>query len=338
MKQRIAALIVLSVLSSPVIAGEIVFKNGDRLTGKIVSAEGGKLTIESAVAGTVIVDMANVQTFSTDEPIEMHLSDGTVLKQQVSTSPTEGTIATAESDAMAAQEIAVANVTEINPPPVKWTGSVNAGALLTRGNSETDQVSIGFDAMRRAEKDRISAAGQYLYGRQEDPDSGDEQTTTDNWFLAGKYDYFINEKLYWFTGARIERDRIADLDLRFTPSAGLGYQWHESEVWNFNTEAGLAWVYEDFENDDSNSYFAARFAYHYDRAINDKVKFIHNLEYIPSIEDIEEFNLNTDAGLRIALTDQMFNELKVEWRHDSEPAPGADENDLRYIIAIGWQF
>lgn len=319
-------------------AGEIVFKNGDKLTGKITAMDAGKLTIESAVAGTVIVNMSDVQTFSTDEPVELHLSDGTVIKQQVATAPAEGTIATAGSGAIASQQIAIADVAKINPPPVKWTGSIRAGALLTRGNSETDQVSIGFDALRRAEKDRISAAGQYLYGRQEDSDTGDEETTTDNWYLAGKYDYFFNEKLYWFTGARIERDRIADLDLRFTPSTGLGYQWHESDVWNFNTEAGVAWVYEDFANADSNDYFAARLAYHYDRAINDKVKFIHNVEYIPSVEDIKEFNLNADAGLRIALTDKMFNELKVEWRHDSEPAPDADKNDMRYIIAIGWQF
>jgi len=333
----IAPSIIAVCLAAPLFGGEVVFKNGDKLTGKVTALDGGKLTIESAVAGTITVDMANVSTFSTDEPVEIHLNDGTVLKQAVTTSPTEGSIATTQGS-IDAQDVAIADIAKINPPPVKWTGSIQAGALITRGNSKTDNVSVGFDAMRRAEKDRITASGLYLYGRQEDPNTGDDSTTTDNWYLTGKYDYFLTEKLYWFSALRVERDRIAALDIRITPSTGLGYQWIESDDMNFNTEAGLAWVYEDFENAESNDYFAARAAYHFDKKINDKVDFIHNLEFIPSLEDISEFNLNTDAGLRVALTEKMFSEFKIEWRYDSEPAPGADKNDLRYIVGIGWQF
>ena len=51
-----------------------------------------------------------------------------------------------------------------------------------------------------------------------------------------------------------------------------------------------------------------------------------------------DFNLNADLGLRAQLTEKMFGEFKVEWRHDASPAPGADENDLRYTIGVGWKF
>jgi hypothetical protein len=204
-KHIIIVLIALAVIAPAALnAGEIIFKNGDRLTGKITSMADGKMTIETELAGTITVDIANVRTFSTDEPVEMHLNDGTVLKQPVTTAPVEGTVATSGSDAIAAQQVEIADVTTINPPPVKWTGALSAGVLITQGNSETSQVSVNFDAMRRAEKDRITAAGQYLHGRQEDPDTGEDETTTDNWFVSGKYDYFVSEKLYWFTALRVE--------------------------------------------------------------------------------------------------------------------------------------
>ena len=332
--------VLIMLLSLPAFGGEIVFKNGDKLTGKVKQLADGKLTIETDMAGTITIDMANVRTFSSDEPLEMHLSDGTVVKQPVAAAEEEGTIRT-QGGVIEAQQVPLAQVSAINPAPpapVKWTGSVKAGALLTRGNSETDQVSVGFDASRRSEKDRINFLGEYLYGRQADPDTGEDDTTTDNWKVSGKYDYFVTEKLYWYTGVLAERDRIAELDLRLTPSGGLGYQWVERDDMNFNTEAGVAWVYEDFRNADSNDYWALRFAYHLDKKVNERVSLIHNVEYIPSVEDLDEFNLNADAGLRVMLTDKFFNELKVEWKHDSEPAPGAEKNDLRYVISLGYEF
>ncbi len=64
-------------------ADEIIFKNGDRLTGKIEQLVEGKLVFKSDVAGTVTVDISNIQTLSSDAEIKIHLKDGTVLNQKV---------------------------------------------------------------------------------------------------------------------------------------------------------------------------------------------------------------------------------------------------------------
>jgi hypothetical protein len=34
----------------------------------------------------------------------------------------------------------------------------------------------------------------------------------------------------------------------------------------------------------------------------------------------------------------MFAEFKAEWKHDSTPAPGAEHNDVRDIVGVGWNF
>jgi hypothetical protein len=77
-------------LAGPVAADEILFLNGDRLTGKIVSADGGKLTIKTENAGDVTVDLAKVKTFSTDEPIVLKSGD-TTLRSKV-TGGADGTV------------------------------------------------------------------------------------------------------------------------------------------------------------------------------------------------------------------------------------------------------
>jgi hypothetical protein len=66
---------------------------------------------------------------------------------------------------------------------------------------------------------------------------------------------------------------------------------------------------------------------------------VHNVEYLPSVTDpAGDFNLNADAGLRAMLTKSMFAEMKIEWKHDSTPAPDAEKNDLRYTLGLGWNF
>lgn len=323
---------------APAIADEILFNNGDRLTGTILSAADGKLKLKTAVAGEVTVDLKDVKTFTTDQPITIELKDGNVIKDKVSAATTQNAVQTAGTGAVAAQDVDLTLVEKLNSPPVKWTGSLVAGAIISSGNTESENYNISFDAVRRADVDRLSFGAGYFFGRQTDPDTGIESTTTDNWFVQGKYDYFFTEKFYGYANARVERDRIAALDLRFTPGVGVGYQWVESADFNFNTEAGITWVYEDYETGDSESHFAARFAYHVDKKINDKVKLFHNLEYLPSLEDIEDFNVTADAGLRATLTANMFGEAKVEWRYDATPAPGAEKNDLRWVLGVGWTF
>ena len=46
---------------------------------------------------------------------------------------------------------------------------------------------------RRTLKDRLSGSAGYIFSRQRSPDTGDDDTTADNWSLAGKYDYFFSE-------------------------------------------------------------------------------------------------------------------------------------------------
>lgn len=76
----------LLLAAAPVAADEVIFLNGDRLTGKVVSAAGGKLVIKTDAAGEVTIDLAKVKTFSTDAPVQVKVGD----KRPVTTPVTAG--------------------------------------------------------------------------------------------------------------------------------------------------------------------------------------------------------------------------------------------------------
>ncbi|MGH7305890.1 MAG: DUF481 domain-containing protein [Candidatus Rokuibacteriota bacterium] len=331
------ALTVALALAGRAAADEILFLNGDRLTGKIVGADGGKLTIKTESAGDVTVDLAKIKTFSTDEPIVIKTGD-TTLSSKV-TGGADGTVQVVPVAGGAPQVIALKDLAKINPPPVKWTGSFVANAMITTGNSETENFGVSLNAVRRSEIDRITLGGAYYYGRQEDKDTGAKETTIDNWYVLGKYDYFLTKHFYLYGSVRVEQDKIADLDLRLTLAGGAGYQWFETPTFNLFTETGLAWVYEDYQGGDKDDYLAARFAYHVDWTPHKVLKLFHNLEWLPDVTDwFGNYNLNVDAGLRATIYEGLFAEAKIELRRDNTPAPGAKKDDVRYLFGVGWAF
>lgn len=337
MRQRflipILAAIVVPILAH---AGTVVFKNGDKLTGSVKTLEGGKLKISSDVAGDVVVDLKDVQTFSTDEPARIKTADGQHMKSAVSTSETAGNVAAGD------KQLPISDIKSLDTRPQTWSGSILVNGLLTEGNSRTEQLGVDAGAQLRrnddVNNDRFTLAGAYNLGRQKAPGGGSSVTTLDNWFALSKYDRFWTEKWYGYASLRSEHDRIASLFLRVTPGVGVGYQWIESDDLNFNTEVGLNYIYENYDPGDTDNRIAVRLAYHVDKKINDKVSVFHNLEYLPAINDPGDYLLNTDAGIRATLTKSFFTVFKAEWRRDSTPAPGSLKNDLRYVLGVGWQF
>lgn len=239
------ALFALAVMSSPLLGGEVIFKNGDRLTGTVTSADGGKLKIKTAVAGEITVDMKDVQTFSSDEPLQTRLKDKTILRDKISVEP--GTAApSTQPDAGPAEvvidgkTVPLDNIKRINPA-LAWTGAVLVNDSLARGNTYATDLGLAANAsLRRDDEfqdDRFTLAGAYNYGSQKV--NGVQSTSSDNWFALAKYDKFFTEKWYGFGLFRYDHDRLASLNYRLAPGVGVGYQWAEGADFNFATEAGL---------------------------------------------------------------------------------------------------
>ena len=320
---------------------EIRLKNGDRITGKIQHLVDGKLAFKADVAGPVTVDLANIQTLSSDDPITVSLKDGTGFNQKVMSAELnrfaiEGTVTTK------AQEFAVADIVSINPPPKpipKWTGDIAVGITSTHGNTKTDMISANATFAKRTEKDRTTVSTDYAKGEQEDPDTGEDVTIEDWWRAKGKYDYFFSKKMYGYLDGRYEKDAIAELDRRMIIGLGAGYQWIESDDMNFATEFGLASLYEKFDNQtDSNSEITLQLGYNFDKKLRKNIKFVHDLTYYPAVDKVSDYYLTTTAGVRADFTEKFFLTAKAILNYDATPAIGAHKTDVKYFLGLGYRF
>jgi putative salt-induced outer membrane protein YdiY len=337
----VSAALCLSLLTAVVQADEVYLRNGDRLTGTLVRLTDGKLVFKADATGEVTVALADIQTFSTTAPGEVHLKDGTVLNQPVMAAEA-GTFAIDTGTALRAQTFQLADLAAINPPPKpapKWTGSLSAGFTATSGNASTEAVNASVSVARRSEKDRTTAGADYAKGKQEDPDTGEKRTTEDWWRAKAEYDYFFSKKFFGFINGSYEKDSIAQLDRRVVVGGGGGYQWIESPKTNFYTSVGLASLYEKFDNaTDSNSELSAQAGYSFDHQLNGSVKFLHDLTYYPALSSFSDYYLTTTAEIRASLTKSMFANFKTIFNYDATPAVGRGSTDVKYIFGVGMTF
>ncbi len=225
-------------------------------------------------------------------------------------------------------------VFSLDDPPVmnQWTGTVNAGAILTDGNTETRSANAAADAQYRREDDRITLGAFWNY---QDDSTGVLQRRTG---AKAKYDYFFTEKTYGLVQTSIENDKQADLERRWIFGVGVGRQFIENTVHKVSAEIGLSWFDEHFGNSPNSDYVAARGAYSWDWNISKDLAFFHGAEIYPSLEDEEDVYAKVDTRLKANLTDKMFAQAQWVMDWDNTPAAGKESVDNRYILSVGWSF
>lgn len=315
--------------------------NGDRVTGVITGFADGALTITSTAMGEVVVPMTEVENVVTGGPITLVTSAGETFQRQV-TGLEGGALQFAAAEGQ--PELASVSVQElaaINPPPkppVAWEGSINLGASFSTGNTERRAVNAQAEAVRRGEVDRITAKALWSYA--------DEKVATATRNLTErrvqgslKYDYFVTEKLYTLATALALGDTLADIDLRFTAGAGLGYQWIEEEDIKFATELGLSYFSEDYRSaTPSTDTIAVRGAYYLDWQLSEDTQFLQDVEVLPGLETSDDIFLTKDSRIRTSLTDSMFAQAQWIMIYDNTPSPGLERVDHRFLLSLGWSF
>ncbi len=88
----------------------------------------------------------------------------------------------------------------------------------------------------------------------------------------------------------------------------------------------------------SEGYMALRLGSNLDWSIIQDLKLLHGLNYLPSLEDTEDYYLRSDARLQVTMTESMFTQFQWVFEYDSTPSPGLDRDDSRYILSVGWSF
>ena len=327
------ACVVVILLSIPCRADEVLLRNGDRLTGTIVTMEEGVLALATPHSGVVKIQWPEIQGLSADQPLKIQLHDtveGDDWRAWLYTH-----YAITESLRISADgPLSFTAIKAINPPPpIRYLGTVNLGGNRTQGNTDTQALNASTRWSLRSDRHRILAEGKYNYGEV------GRQVTVRNSLGSLKYDFFLSTNVFINTEALLEKDTFQSLALRTTLGSGLGYQFFETARATLSVVSGLAYVSEDYLNAPATKTPSARWGVRSEWVlVPDRVKLFHKHEGFYDFGERGALRIFADQGLRVTLIGNLFVNLEYDLRYNGDPAPGRQKLDEAMILGLGYEF
>ncbi|MES2553571.1 MAG: DUF481 domain-containing protein [Pseudomonadota bacterium] len=347
--KKITAIVILFAGSAfqAAVADVIHLKNGDVISGTIVKKETTTIVFRTSYAGDLNIQWSEVESLQSEKPVHIVLSDGSNMRGPVKEyEPGVATIVLQENKKgeeeqlqEGEKEFDLRQTRYINPTPdltgegIRWTGNINAGGTLTKGNNDNKYMYFDGETIARTLKNRFTLGGAFR--RTEDRDN----TTQFNSRGYGKYDHFFTPKWYSYVNTTHEMDRFREIRLRSVIGVGTGYQIFETPNRNLALEGGFNYIREDFYVDTDDEYPGARWAVKYDQTLfSGKVKFFHENETLVGFQEENHFLFYSKTGLRFPLVFNMNASAQLNYNRDSSPSQNRKKEDaiLMFTVGYGW--
>ena len=207
-----AVLVGVLLLGAPGLAATVTSGQGDRVTGEILSLARGELRIRSPFLGEVTVPLAQIVALDAEEPLELYLADGRTFRGPVSDLGASWiAVRTADGPVVVALPMLVG----INARPRHWSGRIELGGSLARGNAEHLAASLAATALRVTERTRLRADARAAYAAGDGVELQDEQR------LGGRLD-LARGRWFVYGLVQVARDDPQRIDLRASASPGVG--------------------------------------------------------------------------------------------------------------------
>jgi putative salt-induced outer membrane protein YdiY len=340
------SLVLLCLLGFSILcsAEQVTLKNGDRLTGAIVSMDGKKLVVKTTYAGDISIDWSEVTQFSSDQPLVITRTDKQVLSGTVATEGQDVMITTTQGS----QKLALADVSAMRSPADQavyekslhpgmlegWTGGGSFGFALARGNSQTTNLALGFDATRKTAKDEWVVDAASVYSKD------DKTSTTSANSFQGliRYDHNLTKRLFAYAAFAGGYDELQNLNYRIYPNGGLGFHAIASPRTTLDLLGGFGYTRESYTTGLTNNLLTATLGDEFAYKLFKSTTIIQNLYYLPSLSDTSIYHINGNFGIATKLNGWLTSNLNFNDRYNSAPVLGNKNNDILFTAGVGFTF
>jgi putative salt-induced outer membrane protein YdiY len=340
MKRILLAALLTVVLTPEVFADQITLKNGDRISGTIISADTKTLVIKTEYADAVTIKWDYVQQIESSQPLYVGTKGQQVIVGPVTTNDSKLAVATKESGSVT---VAKADVTSLrNADEEKkaeaaldrlqhprlgdlWAGTFDTGVGLVRGNSDSTNFTFGLNAVRAATRDKITLYTTSQFSRS--AVNGVTSTTAQSISGGVRYDLNINDKSFGFGTVDLFNDRFQDLDLRTVIGGGGGIHAIKNTHTTFDVLFGGTFNREFFTtfNRSSAEVLVGEALTHKFLASS---AFTESVFFYPNMSSTGNYRTTISLGLVTKLTRFLSWQTSFNDYDLSDPPPGKKSNDL----------
>jgi putative salt-induced outer membrane protein YdiY len=215
-----------------------------------------------------------------------------------------------------------------------WRGSFGAGVTNATGNNETFIAALNADTVRRTSVNKMTGKVLSLYGRREE--DGVSELTAGLFRASARYDRDISDRTYGFMGYDLEKDKLADLQWRNSPTIGAGLHLRKTDTFTFDVFAGYSYNHEKLYDGTSRSFNEGLLGEETTHKFGSEISFNQRLVVYPNLTESGEYRLVFDAGFLAPLVDRWNLTVKYSARYQSNPPAGVEKQDT--VLFTGLQY
>ena len=216
--------------------------------------------------------------------------------------------------------------------PVIWDGSIEVGVNGATGNTETFNITAGYDLKRETERWEFSSDLKYFNSSQ----SGIE---TQNYaiFNAGM-EWKWDSAWSAFARTQLQLNEFQPWDLRLVLNGGLAYRAVDTDTGKLKFRFG-AGASREFGGADDQWKPEAVFGMDAKQQLSKRSKLVSKMDYFPSWDDFSDYRLVSDVSWQIILDETTNLSLKfgVITNYDSTPDVGSVAQDVNYVAMLIWK-
>jgi len=227
-----------------------------------------------------------------------------------------------------------------SPAPTNgWKSSIAVGVTIARGNTDTTLASVTAMTEKKWDKNDLVFEADGLYGENRSPGQAKETETAEILHGYGQYNRFFENGFYWYGRVDGFHDGIADIKYRITLAPGLGYYFITNKTMDLSAEIGPGYIKEQLDGR-TESFATLRLGEKYHYNISPVAKVWETVEFLPQIDNFNNYIVNFEAGIDAALTKDKKLSLRTVLRdsYNNVPATGRLKNDLQIITGLAYKF
>jgi hypothetical protein len=354
MRACLVVLVSALALASVARADTLTLANGDRLTGKIVKSDGKELTFEtdytgSATMRSITVEWPAIRQITSSAPIYVVTSQGTTVG---GTATTEGTDLVITPATGTAQRIPLANVAALRSQSEQtaYEGTLHPGLLngwetngalgfgLSRGNSKTTNLTVGFNATRATLHDKLVAYMNSIYassGTVVAP--GVTAGVTANDIRGGAlYQHDLRARAFVYGSADFEYNELQFLNLRSIWGLGAGYHAIKRMETTLDLLGGGNYTRENYSTGVLRNIAGLTFGDIFLHKFGENSTLNQTFYFYPELSNPGEYRVAFDMGFVTKIKKWLGWQSTISDRYISDPIPGTVSNDL--IFSTGFNF
>ena len=363
MRQSALCVLFIAVCASATLADQVTLKNGDRLSGDIVSGDGKTLLLKTEFVGDVTIKWDAIVGIESTQNLNLTLKDGSKISGKITTTDGKFVVAgaapTAAAPAAKETVVAVRNDAEQKTYDVAtekmehpkfwyfWSGVFDTGLALTRGNSSTASYTLDTRDVRETPRDKLTVYANYIFADTQIPAP---PTTTANLFQAGiRGDLNVSPRAFVFAFAGFATNQLQHLDLRQTYGGGVGYHVIKTDRTVFDVYGGF-----DYDRDEFGSYTIinptpppplttvaafdqnsaeAVVGEEFDSHLSKRTMVTERFSFFPNLSHTGDYRMQFDSTLAMQLKAWLSWQVSFTDRYISYPPPGLKGNDL--VLSTG---